>query len=244
MAGYEIIPEGDSAVLVVFGDQISPEINRKVTATADGIREAQIPGVTDMIPAYCSLLIQYDPLRISYESLRERIGDTVSKNRDRAKNFRRMIQIPVCYGGEYGPDLEKVAEHAGLNTEEVIRIHSERDYLVYMLGFLPGFCYLGGLDERIHTPRLRTPRLRIPAGSVGIGGTQTGIYPMDSPGGWQLMGRTPVRAYDQNRKQPILFQAGDLIRFVPIRAEAYRQISREIENGNWQPVVSESGETE
>ena len=117
----------------------------------------------------------------------------------------------------------------------MIRIHSGRVYLIYMLGFLPGFCYLGGLDERIHTPRLKTPRLRIPAGSVGIGGAQTGIYPMDSPGGWQLMGRTPVRAYDPEREPPILFQSGDRIRFEPIDAEAYRQISRKIEKGAWEP---------
>ena len=200
MAGYEIVPEGDSAMLLVFGDRISPEINTKVTAAADSLRERRIPGVTDLIPAYCSLLVQYDPLTIS------------------------------C---EYGPDLEHIAKNAGLTPEAVIRIHSSRDYRVYMLGFLPGFCYLGGLDERIHTPRLKTPRLRIPAGSVGIGGSQTGIYPMDSPGGWQLMGRTPVRAYDPNREEPILFRAGDIIRFVPVDVESYRRITREIEQGDW-----------
>ena len=125
---------------------------------------------------------------------------------------KKVYEIPVCYGGEYGPDLENIAEHAGLSVEEVIKIHSSRDYLIYMLGFLPGFCYLGGLDERIHTPRLANPRIKISAGSVGIGGSQTGIYPLDSPGGWQLMGMTPVKTYDPEREVPILVEAGDYIR--------------------------------
>ena len=233
MAGYETVPEGDSAMLLVFGDRISPEINTKVTAAADSLRERRIPGVTDLIPAYCSLLVQYDPLTISCESLRAQLGEILQESRNECEQSRRLIRIPVCYGGEYGPDLEHIAKNAGLTPETVIRIHSSRDYRVYMLGFLPGFCYLGGLDERIHTPRLKTPRLRIPAGSVGIGGSQTGIYPMDSPGGWQLMGRTPVRAYDPNREEPILFRAGDIIRFVPVDVESYRRITWEIEQGDW-----------
>ena len=153
------------------------------------------------------------------------------------KSARRIFEIPVCYGGEYGPDLENIAANAGLTPEEVIQIHSSRDYLIYMLGFLPGFAYLGGLDERIHTPRLANPRIRIRAGSVGIGGSQTGIYPLDSPGGWQLLGLTPINPYDPQREIPILYEAGDYIRFVPITGEEYREIRAQVEAGTYQCVI-------
>ena len=152
---------------------------------------------------------------------------------------KRIFEIPVCYGGEYGPDIQNIAEHAGLSQEEVIQIHSSRDYLIYMLGFLPGFTYLGGLDERLHTPRLANPRIRIPAGSVGIGGSQTGIYPLDSPGGWQLMGMTPVKTYDPSRETPILVEAGDYIRFVPVEEEEYLQIKEAVSRGEYQCIVHE-----
>ena len=145
----------------------------------------------------------------------------------------RIFEIPVCYGGEYGPDLENIAKHANLTPQEVIDIHSSSDYLIYMLGFLPGFSYLGGLDERIHTPRLANPRIKIPAGSVGIGGSQTGIYPLDSPGGWQLLGLTPVKTYDPNREVPILFEAGDYIRFVPVSESDFTAIKDEVEKGTY-----------
>ena len=140
---------------------------------------------------------------------------------------------------EYGPDLGNIAEHAGLSEKEVIEIHSSRDYLIYMLGFLPGFTYLGGLDERIHTPRLANPRIKINAGSVGIGGSQTGIYPLDSPGGWQLMGMTPVKTYDPDRETPILVEAGDYIRFVPIDEQEYKRIKEMVDNGTYECVVHE-----
>lgn len=135
----------------------------------------------------------------------------------------------------------KYRKHAGLTEEEVIEIHSSKDYLIYMLGFLPGFSYLGGLDERIHTPRLANPRIRIPAGSVGIGGSQTGIYPLDSPGGWQLLGMTPVKTYDPEREDPILFEAGDYIRFVPVSEEEYKQIKEQVENGTYECVIHTKG---
>ena len=152
---------------------------------------------------------------------------------------RKIFEIPVLYGGEYGPDLESIAEHAGLSEGEVIKIHSSQDYLIYMLGFLPGFCYLGGLDERIHTPRLANPRLKIRAGSVGIGGSQTGIYPLDSPGGWQLMGMTPVKTYDPEREVPILVEAGNYIRFVPVDEAEYKRIQAQVEDGSYQCVIHE-----
>ena len=134
--------------------------------------------------------------------------------------------IPVCYDGEFAPDMEDVCAHTGLQREQVIRLHTSRDYLIYMLGFLPGFPYLGGMDERIEAPRLETPRTLIPAGAVGIGGKQTGIYPLASPGGWRLIGRTPIKVYDPDREEPILYKSGDYIRFYPITEEEYKDIAQ------------------
>lgn len=176
---------------------------------------------------------------ISYEEIRDRM-QTILKIDVKADAARKKIyEIPVCYGGEFGPDLDNIAQHAGLSPEEVIQIHSSRDYLIYMLGFLPGFCYLGGLDERIHTPRLANPRLKISAGSVGIGGSQTGIYPLDSPGGWQLMGMTPVKTYDPQREVPILVEAGNYIRFIPIDKDEFYRIKELVQSGQYQCTILE-----
>ena len=203
-----ILPEGDAALLIQLEQDIRPDINARLSALVKLIRQQQIEGIVDLIPTYCSLLVQYNPLVVSYDTLYHRIS-SIAKMDIRTDEWKKKIwEIPVCYGGDFGPDLKTIAEHAHLSEEEVIRIHSGSDYLIYMLGFLPGFTYLGGLDERIHTPRLGTPRKKIPAGSVGIGGSQTGIYPMDSPGGWQLMGMTPVKTYDPSRPNPILVEAG------------------------------------
>lgn len=239
MQNIRILTAGDSSLLVEFGKEISPEINRKITATVQMMKEQHIEGVVDVIPAFCSLLINYDPRVISYEDIRERIQNIVKLDAQAGADIKRVYEIPVCYGGEYGPDLDNIAEHAGLTKEEVIEIHSSRDYLIYMLGFLPGFTYLGGLDERIHTPRLANPRIKINAGSVGIGGSQTGIYPLDSPGGWQLMGMTPVKTYDPKREKPILVEAGDYIRFVPVDEEEYKRIKELVDRGEYECVVRE-----
>lgn len=235
-----ILTEGDSSLLIEFGKEISPEVNAKITGTVQLLKEQHIEGVLDIIPAFCSLLLNYDPRVISYDELKSRMERLVKLDIKTGEQKKRIYEIPVCYGGEYGPDLENIAEHAGLTVEEVIQIHSSKDYLIYMLGFLPGFCYLGGLDERIHTPRLANPRVKINAGSVGIGGSQTGIYPLDSPGGWQLMGLTPVKTYDPEREIPILVQAGDYIRFVPIDEEEFIRIKELVERGEYQCIVHES----
>lgn len=239
MQNIRILTEGDSSVLIEFGKEISPEINRKITATVQMMKEQHIEGVVDMIPAFCSLLINYDPRVISFDELKKRLEILVKLDAKAGNNRKKIYEIPVCYGGEYGPDMENIAKNAGLTEEEVIKIHSSRDYLIYMLGFLPGFCYLGGLDERIHTPRLANPRIKINAGSVGIGGSQTGIYPLDSPGGWQLMGMTPVKTYDPNRETPILVEAGDYIRFVPIDEAEYNRIKELVERGEYQCIIHE-----
>ena len=239
MQEIKILTAGDSSLLVEFGQEISPEINRKLTATIQLMKEQHIEGVVDIIPAFCSLLINYDPRVIGYDELKGRMQNLIKMDIKTEAERKRIYEIPGCYGGEYGPDIENIAKHAGLSVEEVIEIHSSRDYLIYMLGFLPGFTYLGGLDERIHTPRLANPRLKINAGSVGIGGSQTGIYPMDSPGGWQLMGMTPVKTYDPTREVPILLEAGDYIRFVPISEEEYYHIKALVEKNEYECVVHE-----
>lgn len=239
MQEIKILTAGDSSLLIEFGNEISPEINQKIKTTVQLMKEQHIEGVVDIIPAFCSLLINYDPRVIGYEELRNRMKALVKVEVKAEAGVKRVFEIPVCYGGEYGPDIENIAEHAGLSVDEVIKIHSSRDYLIYMLGFLPGFTYLGGLDERIHTPRLANPRLKINAGSVGIGGSQTGIYPLDSPGGWQLMGMTPVKTYDPEREVPILVEAGDYIRFVPVDEEEFLRIKELVEKGEYQVVIHE-----
>ena len=241
MNEIKIYTAGDSSVLIEFGQEISPEINAQITALVRLIKAQHIEGVTDMIPAFVSLLINYDPRVVSYAGLRARLEKLLKLEISGETSESRIFEIPVCYGGEYGPDLQNIADHAGLTPDEVIKIHSAKDYLIYMLGFLPGFSYLGGLDDRIHTPRLANPRIRIPAGSVGIGGSQTGIYPLDSPGGWQLLGMTPVKTYDPEREVPILFEAGDYIRFVPVSEEEYQEIKKQVDEGTYQCTIHQKG---
>lgn len=241
MQKIRFLTAGDSSMLIEFGNEISPEINRKITAVVQLMKAQQIEGVVDMIPAFCSLLINYDPRIITYEHLRKRMEQLVKLDVAAEQTARKIIEIPVCYGGEYGPDIENIAKHSGVSVEEVIRIHSSRDYLIYMLGFMPGFAYLGGLEECLHTPRLANPRIKINAGSVGIGGSQTGIYPLDSPGGWQLLGMTPVKVYDPMRDVPILYEAGEYIRFVPVDEETYKSIKEEVDKGTYQCTVHEGG---
>lgn len=235
----KLLTAGDSSILIEFGREISPDINHRIAATVQLIRAQQIEGITDMIPSFCALLINYDPRVLTYAQLRGRLEQLLKVEVNTGAQKKRVYEIPVCYGGAFGPDLQNIADHAGLTPDEVIRIHSAPDYLIYMLGFLPGFCYLGGLDERIHTPRLANPRLKIPAGSVGIGGSQTGIYPIDSPGGWQLMGSTPVKTYDPERNPAILVEAGEYIHFTPIDEAEYRRIQDLVARNEYQVTVRE-----
>ncbi|MBQ6551530.1 MAG: 5-oxoprolinase subunit PxpB [Lachnospiraceae bacterium] len=241
MQQVKILTEGDSSLLIVFGDEISPEINSRISAVVQLIRSQKIRGIIDLIPSYSALLINYNPQVILFDEIKARIESILSMDVKTEDTVKTVVEIPVLYGGDAGPDLQNIADHAGLTPEEVIEIHSSRDYLIYMLGFLPGFCYLGGLDPRIHTPRLANPRLRIREGSVGIGGNATGIYPMDSPGGWQLMGLTPVKTFDPNREVPILLQAGQYIRFIPIDQEEFDRIKALSEKGEYECVIHTEG---
>ena len=241
MPQARILTAGDSALTVEFGNEISEEINGRVLALDAAIQKADVPGVVETVPTYRSLLICYDPCIVRQKALARAVARLARGLGPAGAAGGRIVEIPVCYGGEYGEDLPDVAAHAGLSEEEVVRLHSSRDYLIYMLGFLPGFAYLGGLDPRIATPRLSTPRVRIPAGSVAIGGEQTGIYPIASPGGWRLIGSTPVRPYDPGREDPILYRAGDRIRFVPIPQPEYLRIRELAEKGEYRCVVREGG---
>lgn len=229
-----ILPSGDCAVTVEFSDSISEEANRKIRALYDNIQKEKMKGIVDLVPAFCSLLVSYNPKLISYNSLCSQLERFLTMTSNVETKQKKVVAIPVCYEDEYGPDLQFVAEHAGLSTQEVIEIHTSREYLIYMLGFQPGFPYLGGLDERIFTPRLSTPRTLIRAGSVGIGGEQTGLYPLASPGGWQLIGTTPVKAYNPNKTPSIPYEAGDYIRFYPITKERFLEIEKEEAQGTYE----------
>ena len=227
-------PAGDLALVVELGDAISPEINRKVRSLTDALEEGSIPGVFDFLPTYRSVLVYYDPLKVTSGKVQEGIERLLESAEATDTGMRHIVHIPTLYGGDMGPDIAFVAEHNGIDEAEVVRIHSGSDYLVYMMGFSPGFAYLGGLDERLATPRLQSPRTEIPAGAVGIAETQTGVYPMASPGGWQLIGRTPLKLFDSGRERPVLLSAGDYVRFVPIESqEAYNDILLRVETGEY-----------
>lgn len=241
MSEPRILLAGDSALVVEFGDRIDPSLNREVRELWRALERESLPGVVELVPTYRSLLVGYDPLVVDADDLQGRILEIDRHKGDLDLGAPRVIHVPVVYGGEFGPDLPFVARHAGLTEAEVIAIHSGAEYLVYMLGFSPGFPYLGGMSPRIAAPRLATPRTVIPAGSVGIAQQQTGIYPVESPGGWQLIGRTPLRLFDAGRRPPTLFEAGDAIRFVGVGEDAYREIAGRVLDGSWDPGTAATG---
>lgn len=226
----DIQPLGDSALIVQLGEGINPTLHKLVKSFSELISSMPFNGIIELVPAYNNITVYYNPFLVHnshnssispYEKVSEHIKNlakqlTLNKNSD-----RRIVTIPVCYGGEFGPDLENVAANNNLSTEEVIRIHTSSECLVYMLGFAPGFPFMGGMDERIATPRRDTPRLAIPKGSVGIAGKQTGIYSLETPGGWQIIGRTPLNLFLPKESPPTLLQAGDQIHFVSITPEEY-----------------------
>ncbi len=223
--GVRFLPCGDSALTVEFGSEISPEINKRIKSFTDSVELHAVSGVLDVIPTYRSATIVYDPARISGSRLTKKLRKYLTFD-DAGKAAEKIVHLlPVCYEGDFAPDIDNVIRHTGLSRDEVVSLHAGTDYLIYMLGFLPGFPYLGGLDARLHTPRLEQPRTRIEPGSVGIGGKQTGVYPLASPGGWQLIGRTPVKPYDPDREKPILYQAGEYIRFFPVTEAQYEAIA-------------------
>ena len=223
MENVRFLPCGDQAVTVEWGSTIDEHINRQVHAFARKVEALSHPAITEVVPTYRSATVHYRPEVLSYEELKHLLAPLAQGNAEEAEELP-VVEIPVCYGGEYGPDLLEVAQHCSLTPEEVIARHTAPTYRIYMLGFTPGFPYLGGMDPSIAAPRRKEPRIHIPAGSVGIAGEQTGVYPIVSPGGWQLIGRTPLRLFDPWKEQPILLSAGAGIRFVPIDEEAFRKM--------------------
>ena len=216
------LPVGDKALLVEFGNTISLDINRKVHALDHAIAQLQPRGVLECVPTYRSLLVYYDPLKTNYEQLVFRFRDVEARLHEfEVSTCKRIVEVPTVYGGEYGPDLKYVAESHNLSEDEVVRFHNRREYTVYMLGFVAGFPYLGVVADEIATPRLKTPRLRVPAGSVGIAEKQTGIYPRESPGGWQIIGRTPVKLFDPKEHPPALIHPADIVKFKPISKKEF-----------------------
>jgi inhibitor of KinA len=225
------LPGGDSSLFVEFGDAIYPELNRRVRRLQLAIQEAGLPGVVEVVPTYRSLLVCYGPAQISPAELRARLEVLAGGMEARRLPEPIVTEIPTAYGGEYGPDLGFVAEHNGLSPQEVIEIHASKAYLIYMLGFIPGFAYLGGMSPRIATPRLATPRVEIPAGSVGIAGSQTGVYPAESPGGWRIIGRTPIELFHPHREPPAMLRTGNYVRFVPMTAHEFERVREEVKLG-------------
>ena len=235
------LPAGDKALCVELGDAISPEINHRVRNLSLVVEGQLIPGITDLVPTYRSILVYFDPLRISKPELEAKIRALENHLGEVVAEVPRVVEVPTVYGGGYGPDLKYVASHCGLSIEEVVRIHSGTDYLIYMMGFTPGFTYLGGMSEKIVTPRLQTPRGVVPAGSVGIAEQQTGVYPTESPGGWQLIGRTPLKLFDPDRAPPVVVDTGDYVRFVPVTESEYLDIQRQVQSRSYTIVTHRVG---
>ena len=230
---YKLQEVGEASVLAVFGDTISPEVQREIQVLQEYTENHPFPGFEECVASYTGLTVYYNPWHVFRENPDRRPSETVKKilenyilsARTEKPKPPRKVEIPVCYGGEFGPDLAHVADCHHMTEEEVVKIHTMPEYLVYMIGFCPGFPYMGGMDPRIATPRRSSPRLSIPAGSIGIAGQQTGGYPIPTPGGWQLIGRTPVdmfRPYDE--EEPTLLRAGDHVRFRAVTEEEYARI--------------------
>jgi len=235
MADSRIKPLGDTALRIQLGEGIDPELNGRVRAACAALERAALPGVVEWVPSYTAVTVHYRPHIVRYPELCRRLEAALAADADAPVPAGKTVTLPVLYGGEQGPDLPFVAEHHRLSVEEVIELHRRPEYLVYMIGFAPGFPYLGGLPEKLATPRLEKPRLSVPKGSVGIGGSQTGVYSVDSPGGWRLIGRTPVPLYDPKQQPPALLEAGDRLRFRPVTASEYADIDAKVKKGIYAP---------
>jgi KipI family sensor histidine kinase inhibitor len=229
-ATFRILPLGDSALTIEFGNEISSGINSRVVTFAKTVIDQQWHGIHDIVPTYRSVTIHFDPLQWSSAALTKKLKTLLRPELGQAEPQGILHEIPVLYGGEWGPDLEEVATFAGLQPAEAIALHVSVPYRVYMLGFSPGFPYLGLVPEQLAMPRRATPRTKVPAGSVGIADRQTGIYPTTTPGGWQLIGRTPIALYRKTRTNPFLLKPGDSVRFKPITQNEFDQLSRETEH--------------
>ncbi len=222
-----ITPLGDTAALIQLSDQIDRDTFCRIRALANHLDLHPPRGMTEYVPAFTTLAVYYDPLVVSFHDIAAQLSDTAAETTATNEDQSQTVDIPVCYGNEFGPDLQHVATHSCLSPEQVVAIHSGAEYLVHMLGFTPGFPYLGGMSSKIATPRRDSPRLKVPAGSVGIAGEQTGVYPLETPGGWQLIGRTPLALFRPAEDPPTLLRAGDIVRFSPITPDEFHALSVE-----------------
>lgn len=229
---YAMFPLGDAALTIDFGNSIDDETNKKVLQLYNQIKDAHIPYITDLVPAYSSLTVYYDVVSIhsteqsAFEVISELIENITEEKPRSSNSTNRLIDIPVCYENKYALDIDEIARQKNLTPEEIIAIHSSKTYRIYMLGFIPGFSYMGLVDERIAVPRKTEPRLNVEAGSVGIAGRQTGIYPLNSPGGWQIIGKTPLQLFNKDLAQPVLFEPGDEVKFYSITEDEFEDFKK------------------
>ena len=227
----KILPAGESCLFVEFGEIVSRELNARVTALKAALEAAPLPGVTELVPTYRSLAVNFDPLTVDLAALKARLKDKAAALGECEAQSGVTVRVPACFGGEYGPDLADVAAHCGLDEDEVVRRYCASPLYCYMNGFTPGFPYLGGMDESLTTPRLTSPRTAIPAGSVAIGGAQAGAYSLASPGGWRIIGRVPFPLYDAGRDPSTVIRAGMNVRFYPVSRERFDEIARDERRG-------------
>jgi len=232
------LPAGDLAVSVEFAEEISVEVNTRVRALEFLIRQKGLTGVLETVPTFRSLLVYYDPHAVGYEALCEAIAELAPQASTAVLPPARTVELPCCYDTELGLDLEAAAKRLRLPVDELVRLHSAAEYLVYFIGFTPGLPYMAGMPERIHLPRLETPRTKVPAQSVGIGATQCCIYSVESPGGYWILGKTPLRLYDPEAPDPVLLRPGDRVRFRPIDRAEYERVTAQVETRTFRPVIA------
>ncbi len=229
----KIMVVSDNSIIIEYPAQISQEINRQIRYVTREISEKMADRIVDIIPAYHTVTVGYDCLKNDYRKLVQEIEEILSQTSADKDDQRDVVEIPVCYEEPYGLDIEEVCQIHNISREELIKRHTAPEYLVYMVGFTPGFPYLGGMDESLATPRKKEPRSKLPAGSVGIAGSQTGVYPIESPGGWQIIGRTPLKLFDPYREDPVMIKSGQYIKYVSISAQDYEKLARssEVDHG-------------
>jgi inhibitor of KinA len=229
---FQLIPSGDTSIVVEFGDRIDRDVNRRVLNATTVLKSANIKGIIEVVPTYRSLMVHYDPLKVSSKLLEDLLPPLLEID-DSYEIQARRWHIPVCYEHELAPDLEYVARSAGMSTGDVARLHSSKSYHVYMIGFLPGFPYMGDLPEELRLPRRDTPRVNVPMGSVAIAMAMTAVYPVESPGGWHLIGTTPIQMFDSTATNPALFSAGDQVQFMEISNADFLAMESEVASGSF-----------
>lgn len=226
-------PLGEACVKLTYHEEVSHSLTSRIQAFCRELASLNIKGITEWVPAYDSVTVYYEPWVLTYEEITDILEDITAVATE-ASERKVIVTIPTLYGGEHGPDLEDLANEKGMSQDDIIKLHTNEDYLINMIGFLPGFPYLSGLNERIAAPRLESPRQKVPAGSVGIAEAQTGVYPIESPGGWNIIGQTPLRLFQPEKDDPFLLNQGDYLRFQPVSKKEFNQILEQLEQGSYE----------